>query len=777
MLWLMIQHLTVVLLAVVIVAAICRFLQPRPATQHLLWLAILLKLCVPPLLMWPWAIKPLLEPPSSTMPTERLESPTSVDTQRSPQISVESAESNMIDLANASTGESPSLAIAPAEVARLVLPPPGTLLGLVWCLSALAVLLLSCLRIHRVQRVLRTASLAPSWLSEEVSELSARLGIAKPRVIVSSHTRTPFVWCLPTPTLVWPERLSEMSLSVERCRGIVIHELAHIRRRDNWVTWAELAAKSIWWWNPIAWYVRWRLRDSADLACDAWVVELQPSLRGEYANALIDICENETAGTVAALALGVQPDSHRTFERRLKMIMSEKRLAGRTVLGWMFVGIVFALAMPGIAWDESKQQPKADGNGLTNERVTEAPDETAAPKPAAARKLRSVKTLRGLFDDVLDRIDQTYVDEVDKKELAAAAIDAMLKGLDEYSALLSREEMENLTYSLDQMVGVGMALMVEEGQIMVKHLVPNSPASQTDIKPGQIIAEINGEPLDRVDESARLGVALRKIRGKSGDPVTLGIRDVDSDEIKPVRIVRAPLNLSPVHRFTRSSFMADEEHKIGYFRIASFTKRTSVDAQVALRDLKKQGVRALIIDLRSCPGGLLTEAVSLSDLFVNTGIIVTVSSRNDGETDYKAHAERTHGDIPIAILADRHTASAAEIFAACLQDHDRATVIGESTFGKGTVQSIFPLKSGAALKLTTAKFLRPNGASLQRADDRGGVQPNEGFEVKLSDDEQQQLAKVLHQRSSIFASDEELINFDDRQLEKALQHLRKQSAG
>jgi carboxyl-terminal processing protease len=222
-------------------------------------------------------------------------------------------------------------------------------------------------------------------------------------------------------------------------------------------------------------------------------------------------------------------------------------------------------------------------------------------------------------------------------------------------------------------------------------------------------------------------------------------------------------------------FMLDDERKIGYVRLTQLGKESPKEMESALAGLVARGMKALILDLRNNPGGTLAEAVSVADLFVESGRIVTVKGRS-GEKAYDATAEGTFAQFPIALLVNRQTASAAEIIAACLQDHGRAVVIGERTFGQALVRSMIPLEGGAgALRLPVAAYYRPNGKNVNRfpdstdADD-WGVKPDRGYEISLSDADLKLYEKYRNERDMLMA-DTAGVAFQDLQLQKAFDHM------
>jgi carboxyl-terminal processing protease len=206
------------------------------------------------------------------------------------------------------------------------------------------------------------------------------------------------------------------------------------------------------------------------------------------------------------------------------------------------------------------------------------------------------------------------------------------------------------------------------------------------------------------------------------------------------------------------NFMLDTDKKIGYVRLTAFSRNTADELESALKDLKAQGMKGLVLDLRFNPGGLLKSAIDISDLFIAEGKIVSTKGRNTAEREVKARKPGTFEDFPMAVIVNRYSASASEIVSACLQDHKRAVVVGERTWGKGSVQNIIEMEDGqSALKLTTAAYIRPSGKNIHRypdakESDQWGVMPDKGFDLKLNDDELSDLVKVRRDRDLLLVS-------------------------
>jgi carboxyl-terminal processing protease len=328
---------------------------------------------------------------------------------------------------------------------------------------------------------------------------------------------------------------------------------------------------------------------------------------------------------------------------------------------------------------------------------------------------------------------------------------------------------------------------------------PGGPAFRAGIRAGDVITAING--LDTVD----LGVdgPVKLIRGEPGTPVNVSIQS-PGQEPREITIVRALIRVDSVMGYSRDEtskwiFHLPDHPRIGYVWLESFGEETSRELARALEQIEPD-IDALIVDVRTNAGGILTAAVEVCDMFIPEGTIVTIRSRYASrEEEGTAGNERFPANKPLVVLADRYSASAAEIFAACMQDYGRAIVIGQRTWGKGTVQSVFEMEGGrSALRLTTATYWRPSGTNIHRRpdakdEDSWGVLPNEGFEIEYEDEE---YVRFLRERNRRFAggssempsddatqseADQEIEidsasdePFVDRQLERAVEYIQQQ---
>lgn len=309
-----------------------------------------------------------------------------------------------------------------------------------------------------------------------------------------------------------------------------------------------------------------------------------------------------------------------------------------------------------------------------------------------------------VFSEILRQVEQYYVDPVDDKQMIRGAVKGMLNTLDPHTVFMPPEIYKELKVeSSGRFGGVGLEITVKKGWLTVVAPVEGTPAARAGIKPNDRIVKIDGTPtkdMDVVD-------AVSKMRGREGSYLTLTILRDDGKKPIEVRIKREVIKVPSIH----AELLPDG---YGYARIVSFQERTSKDLQTALSDMEKSGpLKGLVLDMRNNPGGLLDEAVLVSDLFLKSGVIVSTVSRNKEIDRRDAHPEGTVAEYPIVIIVNGGSASAAEIVAGALQDHHRALLIGTQTFGKGSVQSVVELDDGSALKLTVARYYTPSGRSIQ----------------------------------------------------------------
>jgi carboxyl-terminal processing protease len=390
--------------------------------------------------------------------------------------------------------------------------------------------------------------------------------------------------------------------------------------------------------------------------------------------------------------------------------------------------------------------------------------------------------------DSFEQIDRNYVKDVDRRELVEAAVRGMLSKLDPYSDYISPEELTKFTEAVEQEfggVGIQVQFDPEQRNIIVMTPFPGSPAYKAGVRAGDRIIEIEGKPVKDFPSGAEIQSAVNLLKGQPGVEVTIVLKRLGTGDTETVKMTRDVIRLDTVlgdrHEADGSwDFMIDDEQRIGYLRISHFTKRTAAELRDALQKLKAQGMRGLVLDLRFNPGGLLQAAVEVCDLFIDQGLIVRTDGRNVKPQEWFAKPFGTFKDFPLAVIVNRYSASASEIVSACLQDHQRAVIVGERTWGKGSVQNVVELEGGqSALKLTTATYHRPSGKNIHRfpnADENAewGVTPNEGYVVRFSDEELIAYNRFRQNRDLPQETASELPTFEDKQLGKALEYIREQ---
>ena len=317
-----------------------------------------------------------------------------------------------------------------------------------------------------------------------------------------------------------------------------------------------------------------------------------------------------------------------------------------------------------------------------------------------------------LFSDVLEKINKEYVKEVDQSEVIDSAINGMLQSLDPYSSYMNPESFKNMNVETKgEFGGLGIEITMEAGVVKVITPIEDSPADKIGVKAGDYIIKIN----DKQVKGLTLMEAVNLMRGKIGTSINITIRRIDIDDDLKFTITRDRIKVREVSSSIKEN--------VGYIRLRAFNEQSGDQLLQKIKDFSKQNknLTGYILDLRNNPGGLLSQAIKISDAFLDGGEIV--STRGRDKNDIKIYTARK-GDVlngkPLIVLINRGSASASEIVSGALKDHKRAILLGEKTFGKGSVQSIIPLKGNGALRLTTAKYYLPSGTSISET----GVEPD-----------------------------------------------------
>jgi carboxyl-terminal processing protease len=441
------------------------------------------------------------------------------------------------------------------------------------------------------------------------------------------------------------------------------------------------------------------------------------------------------------------------------------------------------------------------GVGLSPARSAEDDPIVTVPQPLelTPEKLAEERELIRLLADTLEQVRANYVDrDVSERELVDAAIHGMITKLDPYSDYIEPQDLDQFQKALEgEFVGIGVQVAVEGDDLVIVSPLYGTPAWKAGLRAGDRIVRIG----DTATAGMSINDAVKLMTGKAGTSVEIAVQRPDQAEPHVVTLQRDLIQQPTVLGFRRDThgvwdYLCDHANRLGYIRVTSFNRNTTADLRDTLRKLQTEQIRGLVLDLRFNPGGMLKQAIETSDLFLHEGRIVSVSGRAVKEQAWDAIEPGTllPRGFPLVVLVNRYSASAAEIVAACLQDHHVAVVVGERTWGKGSVQNVIQMEQGKSLlKLTTAGYLRPSGKNIHRTrqateSDDWGVSPDSGFEVKFSDDELRKLVAQFDHRDALTdpsaqaAADESTppsvadggdnAASADRQLEKSLEYLR-----
>jgi carboxyl-terminal processing protease len=355
-----------------------------------------------------------------------------------------------------------------------------------------------------------------------------------------------------------------------------------------------------------------------------------------------------------------------------------------------FVAAVAAAFFAGLAWDHV----------------------ASAARRSAAQPYRPLD----VFSDVLAHVENSYVEEVDEKDLVYGAIDGMMSRLDPHSIFMRpdvyRQMRDETTGEFD---GLGLEVTIQDGDLTVISPMAESPGERAGIRPGDKLLSIDGASTREMT----LGEAIRRMKGPVGTKVVLEVMRAAFSAPQKLTLVRDRVRTQSV-----DMHVLDADRRYAYVRVRAFQERTDRNLVKALDDARAAvhgQLRGLVLDLRNNPGGLLDQAVRVSDVFLSSGVIVTTAGRGKRNVEVeRAHEKDTEPPYPMIVLVNKGTASASEIVAGALQDHGRAVVVGTRTFGKGSVQTVVELSDGSALKLTVARYFTPKHRSIQER----GISPD-----------------------------------------------------
>jgi carboxyl-terminal processing protease len=384
-----------------------------------------------------------------------------------------------------------------------------------------------------------------------------------------------------------------------------------------------------------------------------------------------------------------------------------------------------------------QEKPSEDNKNKSEEKSEEKPEDSKNPEdeidPETGEKKEKFvndpkETMRLLevFGDVLERVKRDYVEEPSDKKLIESAINGMLTELDPHSSFMNDEEFKDMKeQTKGEFGGLGIEVTMKNGLVYVVSPIDDTPAFKAGLKAGDYISDID----DVAVMGMTIGEAVKKMRGKVGEKVKLKI--VREGEKKPfdVEITRDTIKVQSV----KSKIYDD----VGYIRITSFTEKVGENAAKEIERITKEvgakKLKGFVLDLRNDPGGLLNEAISVSDIFLDSGEIVSTRGRHEDDSEkYSATAGDLTNGAPVVVLINGGSASASEIVSGALQDHKRAVIIGEKSFGKGSVQTVIPLPKDTAIRLTTSRYYTPSGRSIQAK----GIEPDiivEQAELKKSE--------------------------------------------
>jgi carboxyl-terminal processing protease len=607
----------------------------------------------------------------------------------------------------------------------LVLWAAGVAVSLAWVAAGFVSL-------RRLGRGCRAAGAGGA--AELLRELADELGLRRRvRLVLSERRAVPMTWGLLRPVVLLPDEAGDWP--AERLRLVLLHELGHVRRWDCLTQLLGHLARALYWFHPLAWLAVARLKAEQELACDDLVLRTGADA-ADYAEHLLAVTANlpeDFFAPPAALAMGRAARLRRRLATLLEPARDRRpvRRRGLALAGLLTLALVLPLAACG--W---RATPAAADEDAARQGEKKAPEQSPDP--------------RRTFDEVRAKLLKHYVKPLEDKQLTLDAVRGMLKQLgDPYTEYLAPDELAKAQAQLKAVLtGIGAQLGTANGRLVVASPLEGSPALKAGVRPGDEIEAIDGKPATGLSMQA----VIKRIVGPAGTVVRLKVVHADgvAEELK---ITRAQLRFATAEGFLRGAggrwqFLLSAPHKVGYVRITQFGHGTAGEVRAAAEGLKKEGLKGLILDLRSCPGGLLSEAVGVCRLLLDKGPILMTSGPGKEEHKFASDGKDYLGDFPLVVLLNGQTASAGEIVAGALRDRGRAVLVGTRSFGKGSVSALLKLDAGGALKLTTSYYFLPSGRNLHKGPGQKtwGVDPTEGDYLALTAEQTEALHKAAARR-------------------------------
>jgi len=739
------------LLLVVVVAFALLFRRAPAAARHLVWtLGLIGILLVPAFAALPgWRIPlavPWAVPAASDIQGAQLTAPPAL-TAQAPAVPPGGSAHVEAPCPPAVSEPVGTLTPASADESAPSSPAVGSLLTsaemrvlALWAVGvavSLLTIMIAWLRLGQLSR--RCLPIATGPMHQLMRQLTDELRMRRQiRLVLSSERAIPMTWGIFRPTLLLPAEAA--AWTPDRLGMVLLHELGHISRWDCLTHLLGHLARCLYWFHPLAWWSLAQQRREQEKACDD-IVLTHGAPADQYAEHLLALTARLPAGYLPpSLALGMARSSR--LRDRLASLLdpSRRRSASRGQRAvWTLVALAALVPAAMAKWVEPPREVRAG--------VVEIAEQDQVPMtPELAKKLEEIRK----------KLRESYVGPIDDKQLADAAIKGLLQGLkDPYSDYLPADELNALDAQFKgTFFGIGAQLKMIGERIGVATPLENSPALKAGLRPGDIIDAIDGQSTRGED----LGKAVKRILGENGTVVKLKIVREDG-AVEDIAVTRGPIRVATVNGFQRHAdgswrHLLDGEHKIGYVRITQFGVATAKEVRAAIEPMLKNDLKGLILDLRSCPGGLLNQSLETCKLFVKDGLLLTIKGPGKQESSHRADGKDTLGDFPMIVLINEQTASAAELCAGVLRDHGRAVPLGTRTFGKGSVQQLVKLEDGGALRVTTSYYYLPSGRMIdKRAGDKGwGIDPDDGFYVPLTKVQSDALQKNQMDRFTLGSS-------------------------